>query len=616
MRPLARLLDLAALATIAALPLVAAAQVPGPPQRADSAFVLQDAAPVVVSDSVLPPLPDIPADVRRSAASLPYTPPARPGALPMSLDEAVQIALESGYSARLAALDVETAQAQVREAYGGLFPRVEGSSSYTRNVAQANPFAGSSAASLFSGGAATGWLQFNEVARTDGDPATQPITLTEYNRRVGAGQDAIGFNPATDQGNPFGTDNQFTNTLSVTQPLYSPTAFAAVRGARALVEVNEAGLEQQRDETIHQVRQAYYQAALALAQVGVLEGSLERTGSTYDDAVLLVAQGVRPRLEELNARVDVANVRTQLATARTEAATATDRLLVALGLPVETPVQLTTALAVPSDDVFRVAALESVDQGPVPGELAEVDLSGLALDERPDIRQAALAVRLQEVQKGITEAATRPGLNAFANLSYSGNVPDDRTSVFAAPGDPFTFQESTPGFFSDDYWQPALAVGLRLNWTLFDGFQTRRRAQQDQIAIDRAEVQLEQARNAASLEVTAAARQLQSARERLRAQTETVETAEVAYYFATERLDVGAAPLIDVRRASDNLEQSRLALLQAAYDALVARSDYERATGAIEPGAIRPAEPFPALDPPAQTPADPETVVVSQSTTR
>ena len=533
------------------------------------------------------------------------TPAAAPGALALSVEDAIEIALEQGYAVRLAGLDVETAESQVSEAYGGLFPRVEGTSNYTRNVVQSNPFAGSSAASLFSGGAATGWLQFNELARTDGDPATAPITLAEYNRRVGVGQTEVGYNPAN-AANPFGTDNTVTNQLSVTQPLYSPTALAAVKGARSLVEVNEAGLQQQRDETVHQVRQLYYAAALAQAQAGVLEGSLERTTSTFNDATLLVAQGVRPRLEQLNAEVDVANVETELVAARAQAATATDRLLIALALPVETPVALATPLAVPTADLFEVAALAAGTDGDT------VDLSWLDLDARPDIRQARLAIQLQEVQKSVTRAATLPGLSAFANLSYNGNIPDDRRSVFAAdPLDPFTFTDVEPGPFDGQYWQPAVSVGLRLNWTLFDGFQTRRRVQQDQIAIDRAEIQLAQAQNAASLEVASAARQLRSARERLDAQTRTVRTAQTAYVFATERLDVGVAPLLDVRLASDNLEQARLNLLQAAYDALVARSDYERATGTIEAEALRPAAPFPALDPPpaGEDPTDPEPVV-------
>ena len=519
------------------------------------------------------PQPDAPAPAASGEAV-----PA--GAVRLSLDDAIQIALEQNYSIRNAEFDVENARLQVKEAYGGLFPRAEATSSYTRNVVSANPFAGTSAASLFSGGAATGWLQFNELARTDDDPTTVPITLEAYNDRVSEGQAEIGYNPAN-VGNPFGTDNSFNNSVSISQPLYSATAFAAVKGAQALVDINRAAVAQTEDEVIHQTRQVYYAALLAQEQARVVESSRQRSEDTYAEFSQLVAAGVSPKLDRLNAEVDLANAETQLVQALAGAQTAADQLLFTLGLPVGTPVVLEGALTTPTEDLFRtVSTVEALEE---------------AVDARPDLEQARLAIELNEVQRNITRAATYPSLSAFANLAYSGNIPDDR-SVFFTPdpvNDPFTFQEETPGFFSESYWQPAVSVGLRLNWTLFDGFQTRRRVQQNTIAVEKAKVQLEQATQGARLEVANALRQLQSARQRLQAQAQTVATAETAYGFAEERLDTGVATLVDVRLASQNLDTARLNYLQAVYDALVARSDYERATATIEPAPVTPAEPTP-----------------------
>ncbi|MEM1115125.1 MAG: TolC family protein [Bacteroidota bacterium] len=496
-----------------------------------------------------------------------------PATLSLSLDEAVEIALSRAYSVRLAELDVANARAQVREAYGSLYPRIEAASSVSRNVVQANPFAGSSAGDIFSGLGAIGWLAFNEDARTDDDPTTRPITFGEYNQRVTDGQAAAGFMPSEDGGNPFGTDNQFQNTVSLTQPLYSGVAFAAVRGARGLVDINRAAVEQQIDETIHQTRQAFYGALLAQEQVAVQRASLDRARETYGDAALLVSQGVRPVLERLNAEVEVGNAETSVVTVEAQAQSARDRLLLTLGLPVDAPIRLEGRLAPPAEPLFTTVGLAAA--------------SASALDQRPDVQQAALAVRLNEVQKDITEAAAYPRLNAFVNGGYSGNVPDDRSFLTNPdPADPFTFESGTTGFFSDSYWQPSLTVGVSLNWTLFDGFQTRYRAQQNQIAIDRASIQLEQVRNAARLEVASALRELESARRRLGAQTRTVQTAETAFQFASARLEEGVASQVDVRVASQNLDLARLNYLQAAFDALVARSSYERATGTIEPTAL------------------------------
>ena len=489
------------------------------------------------------------------------------GALPLTLDAAVEIALARGYAVRLAELDIATARAQVRQQYGTLYPAVDLSSSYTRNVIQANPFAGSSAGSIFGGLGAIGWLQFNETARTDGDPATNPITLAEYNQRIGDGQAAVGYNPANST-NPFGTDNSFLNAISVSQPLYSGTAFAALRGARSLVEISAQAAEQRRDEAIAQARQAFYGALLAQAQIDVRGASVERARETSQDASLLVAQGVRPVLERLNAEVDLANAETGLVTAEAQATAALDGLLLTLGLPVGTPVVLVGGLAEPPEGLFRTVGLAAAAAG--------------ALDLRPDLQQARLAIRLQEVQRDVIRAGATPNLSAFASFSYSGNIPDDRSFVRTPDAnDPFTFETGSSGFFSSTYWQPALSVGLRLNWTLFNGFQTRYAVQQQQIAVQQAEVRLEQATNAARLEVAGALRDLDSARRRLATQRRTVETAQTAYTFASARLEEGVASQVDVRIASQNLDVARLNYLQAIYDALVARSAYERSTGTI-----------------------------------
>ena len=99
--------------------------------------------------------------------------------------------------------------------------------------------------------------------------------------------------------------------------------------------------------------------------------------------------------------------------------------------------------------------------------------------------------------------------------------------------------------------------------------------------MDQAQIRLEQATNAARLEVAGALRDLESARRRLATQRQTVQTAQSAYTFASARLEEGVATQVDVRVASQNLDVARLNLLQAAFDALVARSAYERATGII-----------------------------------
>ena len=285
-----------------------------------------------------------------------------------------------------------------------------------------------------------------------------------------------------------------------------------------------------------------------------------------------MAQGVAPKLQRLQAEVQLANLQTQLIQSRAAAESAKDQLLLTLGLPVDRPIVLRGELE-PPPDAFRTVGL--------------VDAVGTALEERPDLEQARLAIRLQEVQRNITRAAYFPNVSAFADFGYSGNVPDNRQTVTQTG--PFEYEAGSRSFFSDAYWQPSVSVGVRLNWTLFDGFQRRYQVQQRSIAIQQAEIRYALAQEGAKLEVAQALREVESARQRLATQEQTVATAETAYQFAFERLTNGVSTQLDVRQASDNLDQSRLLYLQAVYDLLVARSALERATGTIAPEPPRPA---------------------------
>src|SRR5690625_3102734 len=103
----------------------------------------------------------------------------------LTLDEAVQIALVQNHVLRSTALDLETADAQIREAWGQLLPQVDISSSYTRNVVTANLFAGSEAGGLFASFGFVDWLAYNEQARMDDDPSTEPLPLDEFMDRPG-----------------------------------------------------------------------------------------------------------------------------------------------------------------------------------------------------------------------------------------------------------------------------------------------------------------------------------------------------------------------------------------------------------------------------------------------
>ncbi|MCY4159235.1 MAG: TolC family protein, partial [Bacteroidetes bacterium] len=79
----------------------------------------------------------------------------------VTLGEAIQIALINNYALQAARIAEEDFQLQVKSGFSIAYPTIEGFSSYTRNVKEANPFAGSSAGDFFSGFAFIEWLGYN-----------------------------------------------------------------------------------------------------------------------------------------------------------------------------------------------------------------------------------------------------------------------------------------------------------------------------------------------------------------------------------------------------------------------------------------------------------------------
>lgn len=492
----------------------------------------------------------------------------------LTLSDAVRTALEQNLNLRGAQLDMREANAQVREAWGNLYPALDLTGSYTRNVVTANPFAGSDVTTFFGGGGETEWLAFNERRRLDGNPATNPVTFDTFSQRQRDSLAAAGISLSGGGGNPFGVDNEFRAGLQLTQTLYSKRAFASVKGAQQFKDVSRHARDRNVQVVTNEVVTAFYRALLARERVRVREQRVDRAEKTLREVSLQVNRGVIPKAQRLGAQVEVSNARTEMIQARNAADLSYDNLKQTMGISPERPIEIEGDLEEQEDDGLQEISLETISMD------RAVDR---AVENRPDLKRARLNVELRQIQKEQNQAEFYPRVEAVANFSYSGRVPDDRSRIQTTdpqdPTNPFYFQEQQRSFFNDDFWNPSLSVGLQLTWNIFNGFQSSSRLQQAEIARQRAETQLEQLRQSVAVEVRKAIRDLEDARERIEAQETNVRRAELNYDHVSSRVSEGVSNQMALREASDQLDQSRLNYLQAVYDYLIARSNLETALG-------------------------------------
>lgn len=492
-----------------------------------------------------------------------------PAELVITLDEAIQVALAQNIALEQARLDLENAGAQVREGWAELFPQVDVTSSYTRNFRTANPFTGSQAGGFFQSLGFIDWLSFNEQARTDGDNATSPISVQEFFERQQAGLESAGV-VQDGGGNPFGVPNQFLAGLSVTQKLFDGRAFFGARGAsRWLEPFTEAGLNRQQQLLIDDVRRLFYGALLAQASVDVSRESVDRSRRTLSEISKQVEEGTAPKFQRLTAAVELANLESTLTQRKTELAAQIDALKLSLGISVTLDITLRGSLQA---DALRFSP-------PDPDASPAVQ----ALAQRPDLSQARINTELEHIQLKVARSEFLPTLDAFFNYNFLGSVPDNRVVTSSDPNNPFAFSSEELGFFSDAWWDRTVSGGLSLTWNVFNGMASRQRLEQRKIALRRAELDSQFLERTVRTEVTAALRDVASARTRMISQQDNVSLAETNFEFAEARLAEGVASPIEVREASNQLDEARLNFLQATHDYLVSLSAYQTALGQPTP---------------------------------
>lgn len=498
---------------------------------------LIDDAPDPPTGAETPPTPD------------PLTAPVPEEGTPLTLAEAIEITLARSYAVRVARTDLEIADARIEAAWGSVYPRVDLSAQYTRTFYAPNPFEGSDAGGLFSSLGAIPWLIFNESTRQQGG---QPVSFEDYFTACAAGGIPVELCPAeagsADGDNPFLIPNQAGATITVTQVLYDGRAFAGIDAAEGYREQQLDAIHYEATTAVASVGRAYYRARLAQRQAAVTRASVERVRQTLDDIRRRVERGVLPQFQQLSTEVELANLESALLRAEAGAADATDALKLSIGLPVTEPVALRTELALPTNlpqDADIEAAITRAES------------------RRSDLSRLRKQQELLRKQRALSAADYYPLVQAVGSFGIVGNIPDDPAG----------------GPFDDAYWSPSVSAGIQLRWNLFSGFATDSAVAQQEAELRKAQTQYEQVVQGVRLEVTRAVRAVDSARRQLDAQTRNVERAELNYRHADIRVREGVSSALELREASQQLDESRFNRLQAIHDLLLAWIDYEIAIG-------------------------------------
>jgi len=486
----------------------------------------------------------------------------------VTLGEAIEIALIKNYQLQAVRMAEEDMRLQVKAGFSIAYPTVEATSSYTRNIKDANPFAGSSAGDFFSGFAFIEWLGYNETVRTDGLSATNPITFAEFADRQRRGIDAAGIIAADPGDNPFSVANQYLNSVTATYEIFNGPNWITLfqkSGIRTRLKQISKTTERQQQIVIGQIREAFYAALLADQEVRVAAQSVARTKASRNETALRVSSGILPKIDRLTMDVELVNQESNLVQAQTQASNRLDQLKYLLGMPLEQELILNGELEVQDPSSYL--------------SLMGVDLFEQASLSRPDHEEARLAHTFARNRFRSSKASRLPVLEVFATYNFSGRVPDNRTFTLTDPTNPFAFTQGSNTYFSKAYWQSAFNVGLNLTWTIFNGFGRRNTIAQAEVVARQAALNIDLLNASTKSEINTAMRSLETSFHQIKHQEANVANAELNYEYTLARVNEGVANTLQLRTASTQLDTSKLNYLRAIHSYLTSQSQLEVALG-------------------------------------
>jgi outer membrane protein len=276
---------------------------------------------------------------------------------PLTLQQAVQIALEKNPSRKAAIADTKVASADIREARSFLMPR----------------------------------LGFTETATRGNDPVYVFGSKLRQQRFTTADFALNQLNSPQ----PFGN---FRTRFGASWNLFD--SFASWHGLNRAKQMNEAAIQQLNradQEIVFRVVAAYYDVLLASKQLQVARQSVNTAQAITDRSQGRFDSGLVVESDLLTAKVRLAGRQQEFINAQNRFEMARAQLNTAIGMPVDSPFQFPEALA---ERVLPVPVLQ--------------DLEKQAVTTRPDLRRVASEEAAQHQSVAIAKSSFGPRMNAIA----------------------------------------------------------------------------------------------------------------------------------------------------------------------------------------------------------
>lgn len=321
--------------------------------------------------------------------------------------------------------------------------------------------------------------------------------------------------------------NDFNTSLQVMQPVYNADA-AVGRTLASTAKKAQEHMAVRTEETVgFQVSKIYYGLILARKNIEAVEQSIKTMQGHSNEAAKAFSVGLMTKSDKLSTEVRLSELQEQKLMLHDAIKDATDALKVMLHLD-------SGVVIIPTGDLVVDRVLPGADHN---------DVS----ENRSDLKALETSRQIAGYQADMARASRLPRVNAFLQTNlHSDNI-----------------------FSGGSSW----ALGLNMQWNIFDGMSTAGRIQEAKAQEREAMYNYETAKSNSIAEVDKSLRSMRTAKARIAVAQKSLEESKVSLDYIGSQYKTGMAMTFELLMREQAHTYAKMRLNQAKYDYCVAKSE-------------------------------------------
>lgn len=444
----------------------------------------------------------------------------KPARHEFSVTQAVEYAHKNNTQVKNALLGVKYQEQVNREVTSRAYPNISGSIGTTFN-----PNVTTTVLPNFISPATYQVLVDEGVKDGNGNPITMP--------------NDFGFIAAQ-----FGTKYSASAGLTLNQILFDGQVFVGLQARKTIVDFAKKNVEVTEEMIKANIHKIYYQLVVSRTQVELLDSNINLIEKLAKDTRIIYENGFAEKLDVDKATVQLTNLRAEKVKVMNTISNGYYGLKVLMGMPVQDELILTDSL---NEQQIRDGVLE--------GE-------SYTYASRKEYQYAQIGRQLNQYNIRRYQLSKLPTVNLNGN--YSKSAQRDKWN-FLGKGDWFTIS----------------SVNLNINIPIFNGFYTKAKIEQAKIDLQKTDNEIADLKLNIDSEVATARNNFRSSIVSMNFQRENMELAEQVYNQTKKKYDAGVGSSIEINSAQTELKAAQNNYVTALYDAIIAKTDYLKATGKL-----------------------------------